>query len=180
MDKLVTIFHGGSVEEDVYGNVSFDRIKKVTVIFEERLSFSEIFARACDEFHCNSNDPGISVEGLVHHGGSGIIFRRLISIGSEDDWVKYVKIVMKNEFQCLDLVVRKLSIDPVRHVCSPLVGLPPELPNASPSEAPLPNHPEEVLVVADVQSATNEVEILMQFVLIVGPTTLLSPPMRSL
>jgi hypothetical protein len=42
MDTLVTLYHGGSVEEDVYGNVSFDGIKKVTMMFDERPSFSHI------------------------------------------------------------------------------------------------------------------------------------------
>jgi hypothetical protein len=74
MDNLVTLYHGGSVDEDVYGNVSFDGMKKVAVIFDERPSFGKISARACDELHCNSNDPDISIEGLVCHGGSGTIF----------------------------------------------------------------------------------------------------------
>jgi hypothetical protein len=39
------------VEEDSYGNVSFGGIKKVAVIFDDIPSFSEIFARACDELH---------------------------------------------------------------------------------------------------------------------------------
>jgi hypothetical protein len=29
----VTLYHGGRVEEDVYGNVSFYGMKKVTVMF---------------------------------------------------------------------------------------------------------------------------------------------------
>jgi hypothetical protein len=29
MDTLVTLYHGGSMEEDVYGNVSFHGMKKV-------------------------------------------------------------------------------------------------------------------------------------------------------
>jgi hypothetical protein len=61
------------VEEDVYGNVSFDGMK-VTVIFDERPSFGQIFARACEEIHCNLNDPGISIEGLLSHVASGIVF----------------------------------------------------------------------------------------------------------
>jgi hypothetical protein len=36
MDNLVTLYHGGSVEEDVYGNISFDGMKKVALIFDER------------------------------------------------------------------------------------------------------------------------------------------------
>jgi hypothetical protein len=35
----VTLYHGGSVEEDVYGNVSFDVVKKVTIMFDERPCF---------------------------------------------------------------------------------------------------------------------------------------------
>jgi hypothetical protein len=35
MDTLVTLYHGGSVAEDVYKNVSFDGMKKVTVMFDE-------------------------------------------------------------------------------------------------------------------------------------------------
>jgi hypothetical protein len=38
----VTLYHGGSVEDDVYGNVSFDGMKKVTVMFDERPYFGQI------------------------------------------------------------------------------------------------------------------------------------------
>lgn len=86
------------MEEDVYGNVTFDGMKKVVVIFNGRSSFIEIFARACDELHCNSNELDILIEGLLHYGKSGKLFRRLISISSQDEWEKFVKIVMKNEF----------------------------------------------------------------------------------
>jgi hypothetical protein len=66
---------------------------------------------------------------------------------------------MKSEFRCLDQVVQKLSIDPVRHGYLPLVGLSPELPNASPCDAPLPDRIEEVVVMIDAQSTPNEVGI---------------------
>jgi hypothetical protein len=46
---------------------------------------------------------------------------------------------------CLDVVVRNLSFD---H-CDAPVGLSPLVPNASPCEAPLPELPEEVVVVSD-------------------------------
>jgi hypothetical protein len=83
MDNVGTLYHGGNVEEDVYGNVSFDGMKKVAMIFDDKPLLSEIFARACDELHCNSNDLGISVEWLLHYGKSGNIFQQLISIGSQ-------------------------------------------------------------------------------------------------
>jgi hypothetical protein len=40
MYTQVTLYHGGSMEEDVYVNVSFDGMKKVTMIFDERPSFN--------------------------------------------------------------------------------------------------------------------------------------------
>jgi hypothetical protein len=55
------------VEEDVYGNVSFYCMNKVTVMFDERSSFGQIFARACEEISCNLNDPRISIQGLLSH-----------------------------------------------------------------------------------------------------------------
>jgi hypothetical protein len=85
MDTLVTLYHGGSMEEDVYENVSFDGMKNVTVMFDERPSFGQIFARACEEISCNLNKPDISIECLLSHVAFGTIFRRLISIGSEND-----------------------------------------------------------------------------------------------
>jgi hypothetical protein len=63
-------------------------MKKLVVTFDERPSFSQIFDGAFEEIRCNLNDPGISIEGLLSHVASGTIFRRLISIGSNDDWVK--------------------------------------------------------------------------------------------
>jgi hypothetical protein len=54
------------VEEDFYGNVSFDGMKNVAIIFDERPSFCEIFARACDELHCKSNDHVISIEEIYN------------------------------------------------------------------------------------------------------------------
>ena len=145
------------MDDDVYENVSFDRMKKVTVMFDERPCFGQIFARDCEEISCNLNDPGILIEGLLSHVASGAVFRRLIYIGSKDDWVKYVKIVMTIVLPCLDVVVRKLSFD---H-CDASVGLSSQMLNASSSEAPLPELLllEEVVVVPNAQSAPNEIEI---------------------
>jgi hypothetical protein len=93
------------VEEVVYGNVSFYVMKKVTVMFDERPSFGQIFFRACEEISCNLHDPSISIEGLLSHITSESVVRRLISIASEDDWVKYVKIVKTIVPPCLDVVI---------------------------------------------------------------------------
>jgi hypothetical protein len=172
MDTLVTLYHGGSVEEDVYGNVSFCGMKKVTVMFDERPSFGQIFARACEEISCNLNDPSISVEGLMSHVASGTVVRRLISIGLEDDEVKYVKIVKMIVPPCLVVVVRKLSFS---H-CDATVGLFPQMPNASRSEAPLPEFSIEVVVVPDAQSAPDGVEISRLVLGVCGASNLVVPP----
>jgi hypothetical protein len=83
------------------------------------------------------------------------VVRRLISIASQDDWVKYVKIVKTIVPPCLDVVVQKL---PFSH-CDAPVRLSPQISNVARSEAPLPKLPEEVVVVLDTQSVPNEVEI---------------------
>jgi len=35
MDNVVTLYHGGSVEEDEFGNVSFVGMQRVPVIFDD-------------------------------------------------------------------------------------------------------------------------------------------------
>jgi hypothetical protein len=162
------------VEEDVYGNVSFYGMKVVTVMFDERPSFGQIFAQACEDISCNLNDPSISIEGLSHVA-SGTIVQQLISIGSEDDWMKYVKIVKMIVPPCLDVVVRKLSFSQ----CDAPFGLSPQMSNASHSETPLPELPEEVVVVSDAQSAPNEVEISCPDRGVCGALNPVVPPKRS-
>ena len=88
--------------------------------------------------------------------------RQLVPIASEVQWDKYVKTVMKNEFKCLDLVVRKLSNDPTPHGYSPPHGLSPAPENPAPSEPLLPNREvdvEDAVVVPDAQSTPNEVGV---------------------
>ena len=141
---------------DDYGNVRFVEMQRVPLIFGDRPSFSELVARAREELHCHANEESITVEGLLHFGSKDTILRRLILIGCEDQWDKYVKLVMRNEFQCLDLVVRKVSIDPTPH------GYSPELGDQAPFDPPLPDlavDVEEVPEVPDALSSPNEVQI---------------------
>jgi hypothetical protein len=53
MDNVVTMYHGGSAEEDEYGNVSFVGKQRVPLIFDDRSSFRELLGRARDELHWN-------------------------------------------------------------------------------------------------------------------------------
>jgi hypothetical protein len=96
MDNLVILYYVGSVEEDVFGNVTFDRMHKVSLIFDYRLLFGEVFGRARDEFQCNSNEDAIS--GVIHFSKWGRIFRRPVPIACETEWEKCVKTVMKNKY----------------------------------------------------------------------------------
>jgi hypothetical protein len=163
MDNLVTLYHGGSVEKDQFGNVDFVGMQTVPLMFDERPLFSELMGSARDELKCNSNEEEILVEGVIHHGGSGTIFRRLVPIVSEVQWDKYVKTVMKSEFKCLDLVVRNLSKEPGPLVDSPLNWQPPIGPlvdNPAPSASLIPIQNvgvEDVVAVPDAQSGPNEV-----------------------
>jgi hypothetical protein len=71
MDNLVTLYHGGSVKENVFGNITFDGIHGVFVIFDDRPLFSEVFGRARDELQYISSEDAILVQGVVHFGKSG-------------------------------------------------------------------------------------------------------------
>jgi hypothetical protein len=84
-------------------------MKKVTVMFDARPSFGQIFAWACEEISCNLNDPNISIQGLLSHITSETVVWRLISIASEDDWMKYVRIAKTIVPPCLDVVVAMLQ-----------------------------------------------------------------------
>jgi hypothetical protein len=59
MDNLVILYHGGSVEKDVFGNITFDGMHRVSLVFDDPPLFSEVFGRARDELQCNSNEDAI-------------------------------------------------------------------------------------------------------------------------
>ena len=113
------------MEEDQFGNVGFVGMQRVPLMFDVRTLFSELMGSARDELKCNSIEDDILIEGILHHGRSGTIFRRFVPIVSEVQWDKYVKTIMKSEFKCLDLVVRNLSKEPGHLVDSPLNWQPP-------------------------------------------------------
>jgi hypothetical protein len=73
------------------------------------------------------------------------------------------------------VVVQKLSFS---H-CDARVGLSSQMPNASRSEAPLPELLEEVDVVPDAQSAPNEVEISRPVRGVCGASNPVVSPRRS-
>ena len=72
----MTIYHGGTVECDRYGYVEFVDMQSMPVLFNKKLSFSEMVARAREELHClGDDDDGIAVEGVLHLGSPLNILR---------------------------------------------------------------------------------------------------------
>jgi hypothetical protein len=108
MDNLVTIYHGGTVERDRYGNVEFVEMHCVPMLFNDRPSLNEVIGRAREELHCPGHDVDIVVEGVINIGAPPNNLRRIIPIGCENQWDNYVRLAMKSQLQCLDVVVRPL------------------------------------------------------------------------
>ena len=96
MDNLVSIYHGGTLERDRYGYVKFVEMQSVSLLFNEKLSFSELVARAREELHCHGDD-GVTVEGVLHLGSPPNILRKIIPIGCADQWENYVRSAMKSQ-----------------------------------------------------------------------------------
>ena len=98
-------------------------MQSVPVQFNEKPSFSEMVARAQEELHClGDDDDGIAVEGVLHLGSPPNILRRMIPIGYVDQWKNYLRSAMKNQLQCLDMVVRRVLVDPIPCRVSPPMG----------------------------------------------------------
>jgi hypothetical protein len=97
MDNIVSIYHGGTMERDRYGYVEFVDMQNVSVLFDEKSTFSELVARARKELHCHGAD-GIAVEDVLHLGCPPNLLRKMIPIGCADQWEKYTRSAMKSQF----------------------------------------------------------------------------------
>jgi hypothetical protein len=169
MDNVVTVYHGGGVEEDDFENiiVRFVGMQRAPLLFVGRPLFAEVLARARDLIHCTSNDGEVKVEGVLHYGKSGLTYHmRLLPIACQDDWENYVNGVMKNEIPLIDLLVLKLSTDSSPHMHSSLRNnwhsphreLSPEQEFSAPPDPPIANYSEnveDIVVVPDTESRPN-------------------------
>jgi hypothetical protein len=100
MDNLVSIYHGDTMERDRYGYVEFVDMQSVSVLFNEKPSFSELVVRDRKELHCHGDDDdGITVEGVLHLGSPPNILRKMIPIDYADQWENYVRSTIKSQFQ---------------------------------------------------------------------------------
>ncbi|XP_022683211.1 uncharacterized protein LOC105914647 [Setaria italica] len=140
------------MERDHYGYVKFVKMQSMPVLFNEKPSFSELVARAREELHCHGDDS-IAVEGVFHLGFPPNILRKMIPIGCANQWENYVRSAMKCQFQSLDVVVRRVLVDPIPHRFSPLMG------HQAHFDPPVPEPDMDVEVapiVPHAQSAPNE------------------------
>ena len=104
------------MERDRYGYVEFVGMQSVPMLFNEKPSFSELVARAREELHLHGADDGNAVEGVLDLGFPPNILRKMIPIGCADQWENYVRSAMKCQFQSLDVVLRRVLVDPIPHV----------------------------------------------------------------
>ena len=105
---------------DRFSNVDFIGMEMVPLIFDSQPTFSELTARVRDELEWNSHEEAVPIEGVLQYGNMDqVYYRQLLRIASEVQWEKFVRTVMNNEIPGLDVVVRKLRIDPHPLVCSP-------------------------------------------------------------
>ena len=85
----MSIYHGGTVENDRYGYVEFLDMQSVPVLFNDRPSFSEMVAKAREKLHClEDDDDDIAVESVLHLGPPPNILRKMIPIGCADVYTK--------------------------------------------------------------------------------------------
>ena len=97
----------------------------MSMLFNEKPSFSDLVARAREELHCHGaddDDDGIAVEGVLHLGSPPNILRKMIPIGCADQWENYVRSAIKCQFQSLEVVVHRVLVDPIPHGFSPPMG----------------------------------------------------------
>ena len=105
---------------DRFSNADFIGMEMIPLILDSRLTFSELTARVRDELEWNSHEEAVPIEGVLQYGNMDqVYYRQLLRIASEVQWEKFVRTVMNNEIPGLDVVVRKLRIDPRPLVCPP-------------------------------------------------------------
>ncbi|RCV08090.1 hypothetical protein SETIT_1G298600v2 [Setaria italica] len=153
MENVVSIYHGGTMERDEYGCVKFVAMQCEVVIFDEKPSFSELLARAREELHCHEDDE-ITVESILHLGSPLNIQRKMVPIRCAGQWEKYVRTVMNGHSPSVEVVVRRVGVDPNPRRFSRPMG------QRAHFDPPVPEPVMDVDVaptIPDAESAPNEV-----------------------
>jgi hypothetical protein len=163
------------LERDRYGYVEFVDMQSVPVLFDEKPSFSELVARAWKEVHCHEDDD-IAVEDVLHLGSPPNLLRKMIPIRSADQWEKYVRFAMKRQLQSLDVVVRRVLVDPIPHGFFPA----PMAQQAYFDPPAFAMEAEVASTVPDAQSARNEVRVAMAVVDASGSHDVVAEPPQEI
>jgi hypothetical protein len=109
MDKLVTIRHGDIVRRNDNGDIEFEGMREVAILFNARSSYGFLVTRLKEKLHWTYEVVDIIMQGVIHVGSSnGPSIKRLVSICGEAEWNNYVSVVMETEVRALDLIVRQV------------------------------------------------------------------------
>jgi hypothetical protein len=110
MDNFLSLYHGGNVEQDPYGNAKFIDMRHVPVLFDGRPSLSDLFTKAKQKLGYHEDDD-IAVDGVLNIGHPPNVIRRVIPIDCQLDWDNYVTSAMKTHLQLMEVVVRPVVVD---------------------------------------------------------------------
>jgi hypothetical protein len=120
MDKLVTIHHGGNVRRNDNGDVEFEGMREVSMLFNTRPSYGFLVTKLKERLRA---DEGVDIvmQGVIDVGSCiGTHIKRLVSISGPAEWNNYVSVVMETGVRALDLIVRQVVREPPPWESSPI------------------------------------------------------------
>ncbi|TVU50569.1 hypothetical protein EJB05_01946, partial [Eragrostis curvula] len=99
MDRVVRIFHSGSVND----NGEFVNMKEDVCTFGKSPNFSEVVARAKSIVGVGSE---LTLRGRFDAGGGGRAHYVLLNLKSDEDWTLYRECLKEAQVRCAEVVVR--------------------------------------------------------------------------
>ncbi|CAL4916351.1 unnamed protein product [Urochloa decumbens] len=103
MDKLVTLFYGGTVKENELGSFEFENMERMSLLFSARPTYSGIVDRVKERLRWASEHVDVRIDGLIDVGSSkGPRIKRSISISGQDEWETYMGVVTDSEDESED------------------------------------------------------------------------------
>ncbi|CAN6295728.1 unnamed protein product [Urochloa humidicola] len=114
MDKLVTLFHGGTIKENAVGGFEFENMERLPLFFSARPTYSGIVDRVKEKLWMGEH-VDVKMEGVIDVGSKGPRIKRLIAISCQADWENYMAFVMDSEVRALDLFVQNVYTEAVHH-----------------------------------------------------------------
>jgi hypothetical protein len=121
MDKLVTIRHGGDVRKNGNGDVEFEEMREVSMLFSVRSSYGFLVTKLKERLQWADKGVDILMQGVIDVGScNGPRIKRLVLISGPAEWNNFVSIVMETEVRALDLIVRHVVREPPPWEPSPI------------------------------------------------------------